>query len=306
MKEFKVYCLVDPINLKIRYIGITKSELQKRLYNHLHEAKSLREGMTYKNNWINSLFKKNTKPFIKILASFDTREEAAYLETQLILRHKDRHRLTNQIIDEGKFQSCGEKSAMNLKSKKVYMYSYEGLFLKEFDSIKQASEELDLTYSTIKKCLSGEYKYAMNLQFSYARQNMPSLSSYSKGNWKEVELLNCETAEIKTYPKMTSLIEDLKLKVNNSSLRLVLGALNKQYGNKYKVKTEDTWLYSTYYNTGVKVIFCNNEIKIFRTKLEFGRFLGFKGNFTQKQLETKINKTSEIKEVLFNLCPLEW
>ena len=31
VKEFKVYVLVDPISLKIRYIGITKSSLEKRL-----------------------------------------------------------------------------------------------------------------------------------------------------------------------------------------------------------------------------------------------------------------------------------
>ena len=38
MKE-KIYVLIDPISLKIRYIGITRQELKERLDNHIHDAK---------------------------------------------------------------------------------------------------------------------------------------------------------------------------------------------------------------------------------------------------------------------------
>jgi hypothetical protein len=39
MSTEKVYALVDPITLKIRYIGITKQSLKDRLYGHIYEAK---------------------------------------------------------------------------------------------------------------------------------------------------------------------------------------------------------------------------------------------------------------------------
>ena len=305
VKEFKVYVLVDPISLKIRYIGITKSSLEKRLYNHISEAKTLREGLTYKNNWIRSLFKMNTQPIIRLLTSFNTREECAKMEELLIVKYKDSHKLTNQIVDEGKFTSKGVKSALNLKSKQVYVYSYEGIFLKEFNSIKECSEELNITYSTIKKCLKGEYKYAKQYQFSYTKQDMPNLSSYSKDNWNEVELLDTQSNTIIKYPKMTKLIEELNLRVSKSSVRVILGALNKQYGNKYQLKVNGEWKFSTYYNTGVKIIFGDNSIKTYTTKKELGIELGFKGGFTQSQLEKRLKSTNNIKEILYNLCPLE-
>lgn len=35
----KVYVLIDPITLKIRYIGVTRKYLKDRLNGHIHEAK---------------------------------------------------------------------------------------------------------------------------------------------------------------------------------------------------------------------------------------------------------------------------
>ena len=307
MKQYKVYVLVDPISLKIRYVGITKSSLSKRLYNHISEAKTLREGMTYKNNWINSLFKMNTQPIIRLISSYDTREESAKIEEYLIIKYKEKHRLTNQIIDEGKFSSTGYRSAENLKSKKVYVYNYEGIFLQEYNSVKETSEQLNITYSTIKKCLRGEYKYAKQYQFSYTKQDMPNLSSYSKDNWNEVELLDTQSNIVVKYPKMTKLIEELNLEVKQSSTRAILGALNKQYGNRYQLKVDGEWKFSTYYNTGVKIIFEDNSFKTYSTKGELGKELGFKGNFTQSQLDKKLQlKYLNIKHILYKQSPLEW
>ena len=306
MKQFKVYALVDPISLKIRYIGITKSSLEKRLYNHVLEAKNLREGLTYKNNWIRSLLKMNTKPIIKLLTSFDNREECANMEKLLIVRYKSTHRLTNQIVDEGKFTSRGVRSASNLKSKKVYVYSYKGTFVKEFNSIKECSEELNISYSSIKKCLSGQYKYAKKYQFSYNKQEMTDLSSYSKNNWNNIELLDTELNQIIEYPSLVKLIQDLNLNITGTTVKYILGALNKKYGNKYKLKVDGEWKFSTYYNTGVKVIFKDSTFKFYKTKQELGRELGLRGGFTQKQLDKflRLKHTNNIKEILYNLCPL--
>ena len=306
MKEFKVYVLIDPISLKVRYVGITKSSLSRRLYNHISEAKTLREGMTYKNNWINSLFKMNTQPIIRLISSYDTREEAAKIEEYLIIKYKEKHRLTNQIIDEGKFSSTGYRSAENLKSKKVYVYSYEGIFIREFNSIKECSSELNIYHSTISRCLKGEYKYAKQYQFSYTKQDMPNLSSYSKDNWNEVELLDTQSNIIVKYPKMTKLIEELDLGLKYSTVKNVLGALNKQYGNRYQLKVNGEWKFSTYYNTGVKIIFQDDSFKTFLTKQDLGKELGFKGGFSHEQLDKRVQNINNIEEVLYNLCPLEW
>lgn len=60
--NIKIYALVEPITLEIKYIGKTKQELSKRLYAHIHESKS---SNTKKNKWIKSLINKNLKPKIE-------------------------------------------------------------------------------------------------------------------------------------------------------------------------------------------------------------------------------------------------
>ena len=39
--QIQVYCLIDPRNLKIRYIGITCQPLTSRLANHIHASKKI-------------------------------------------------------------------------------------------------------------------------------------------------------------------------------------------------------------------------------------------------------------------------
>lgn len=58
----KIYALIEPITLEIKYIGKAKQELNKRLYAHIHESKS---SNTKKNKWIKSLINKNLKPKIE-------------------------------------------------------------------------------------------------------------------------------------------------------------------------------------------------------------------------------------------------
>ena len=56
-----------------------------------------------------------------------------------------------------------------------------------------------------------------------------------------------------------------------------------------------------------KIIFEDNSFKTYSTKGELGKELGFKGNFTQSQLDKKLQlKYLNIKHILYNLCPLEW
>lgn len=301
MKKYKVYVLIDPIKTKIRYIGITQSILRDRLSSHISESTVSRTNNTYKNNWIKSLKKINSKPNIRCIASFDTREEAAYLENVLILKYKSTHNLVNDIVDEGKFTSNGKKSAINLKNKKVYVYSYKGIFLKEFNSIKECSQELNIYHSTIGKCLKGKYKYAKQYQFSFIKtEKVLDLTSYSKDNWNEIELLNTETNEIIIFPSRKQCADYLNIALTGSNWRDILGKINQMYGNKYKIKKEGVWTQSTYYNTGVKVIFQNNEL-FFKTKKEFGKYLGLQGGFTQSQLEKYIKqKLPNIVNIIYN------
>jgi group I intron endonuclease len=59
--EIKIYGLVDHRNNEIRYVGKTKRQLNKRLYEHIYNKRTIR---TYKSNWITALRKENLNPLI--------------------------------------------------------------------------------------------------------------------------------------------------------------------------------------------------------------------------------------------------
>lgn len=65
----KIYALKDPISNDIRYIGKTKNELNKRLYEHC-TIRNLKE-KTHKNNWIKYLLKLNYRPVILLIEEVD-------------------------------------------------------------------------------------------------------------------------------------------------------------------------------------------------------------------------------------------
>ena len=55
-KTYKLYYLTCPESLEIRYVGVTKQSLSKRLKQHLYKVnRKDRRGQTHKSAWIQSL-----------------------------------------------------------------------------------------------------------------------------------------------------------------------------------------------------------------------------------------------------------
>ncbi len=65
-----IYCLIDPRNNQIRYVGKSKSP-EKRYKSHLNEAISNLGINPYKNRWIRKLLSNNLKPILKIIEVID-------------------------------------------------------------------------------------------------------------------------------------------------------------------------------------------------------------------------------------------
>jgi len=276
--------------LKVRYVGITKSKIEKRLISHISEARAGRTKNTYKNNWIKSILKVNSKPYIRLLASFNTREEAAKMETELIFKYREKHKLTNCIVDEGKFTSEGDKSASKLLAKKLYIYDYSGNFIKEGGLVKDTAKELGIYPGTISKCLRGEIKSAKGYQFSREKvDKMLDLNNYSHPHYVETELLDTLTNKIYSFPSRKDMCDFLDISTTGSNLKNVLAPINLKYGNRYKVKCEGKWKQSTYYNTGV-IVYLDNEILKFETKQQLAKLVGLQGGFKQEQLDKFVNK----------------
>ena len=162
----KVYVLVCPISLKVRYIGITREKyLSKRLGGHIFDSIN-RNGKTYHHNWVRSLFNKGLKPIIKLLTICESWEDARKLELSLIRKYKISHSLTNSD-DEGKFSSTGVKSARIYLTKPIYLYNDSGEFIKEFESLKLLCKELNIKQITAEKILNRKKKFGKNIKYKF-------------------------------------------------------------------------------------------------------------------------------------------
>lgn len=193
MKEIvKIYVLIDPITNRVRYIGRTKCSLPMRLSQHVFRAKNNKIKNNHKDNWIKSLLKLNSRPIIKLLTTVEGWSESHVFEQNLIKKHCIKHNLVNNDDrGEGQFnkklsQEYKDKISKTLKegyssgkiphpkNKIVYYYNHNGEYCGEFKSIKEASEQLNIVYSNIKKCLRGTQKHAKKYRFSFIKLNQMS------------------------------------------------------------------------------------------------------------------------------------
>ena len=94
---YTVYCLADKCrHWRVRYVGITKQQLSKRLHGHLWDAKRPYRN-EHKTNWIRKCIATNLPIHIRSVRGNLTLADACQLERELIARY--RIRLVN--IHEG-------------------------------------------------------------------------------------------------------------------------------------------------------------------------------------------------------------
>ena len=68
INEIYIYCLIDPNDNLIKYIGKTKNK-SKRYYEHIRRC---RDTTSKKNSWILSLLYKDQKPIMEIIDIVDS------------------------------------------------------------------------------------------------------------------------------------------------------------------------------------------------------------------------------------------
>lgn len=304
--ETKIYVLIDPNTLQVRYIGITCQSLKDRLGNHIHDARYRESDNYHKARWIQSLLSENKKPIIRLIKLCATRVEAEKIESEMILKYKDKHNLVNISDGNGEFTSKGQHSASVINSKKVYVYNYDGTYFATYNSHTECSEELGIYVSSIEKCLSGVYKYAKGFQFSHIKvDKIRSLEEYGTGSSKEVIILDNESGEMLHFKSGVDCKNKLNLKFSSSGHKYILGALNKQYGNKYSMLVDGDFIQSTYYNTGILIRCTHKEYK-FVSRKELLKFMGFKIKSVDEDrlYEYIYNYFDNIEEIILNqpLC----
>jgi hypothetical protein len=152
-----IYTLSDPLTNEIRYVGKTVKSLKERLTGHLY----LRgKENNYRTNWIKSIVKSGNIPIINQIDE-TTWDKSQELEKYWIKKFKNEgYRLVN-LTDGGEGAlGCKRSKEAILKSsismrenqKRVYQYSLNGIFIKDYRSCKDASEEINGRSENISQC----------------------------------------------------------------------------------------------------------------------------------------------------------
>ena len=79
--SYKIYCLIDPRNNEVRYIGFTGQTLEKRLHEHMNC-----DCRYYKGKWLTILKKENLSPIIISIDNADNLKEIKEKETQKLVK----------------------------------------------------------------------------------------------------------------------------------------------------------------------------------------------------------------------------
>jgi len=95
---YSLYGILDTKDFKTRYIGYTKSKLEKRLQEHWHASYFRREKNCHRCKWLRSIYDKKLEVKIYVIRTSDSLEEIKDLEKKYIKISKKYRKLTNNTI----------------------------------------------------------------------------------------------------------------------------------------------------------------------------------------------------------------
>jgi group I intron endonuclease len=270
METIYIYTLTDPITNEIRYVGKTNN-LVRRLNAHIKRSKT---NKYHSARWINSLIDKGFKPVISIIEectekNWEEREiywigyyrelfdltnilgggghTATYgrlgkpwSEEQKINNRKARLGMSVNHTDEGKKNRAnGIRKYCNENKKKVFQYSLDGEFIKEWDSAVDAGLELNITHSNITKVCKGEGKRAGKFIWSYELKEMTKYEN-KKPITKQILQIDVNDSIINEFESTTE--ASLITKISRTAIINCLSGNSKSSGGfkwKYKNNIND-------------------------------------------------------------------
>ena len=151
-----IYALLEPTTLEVRYIGKTINP-KNRLVGHINESKYFDH---YRARWIKSLTSKGLKPLFKILKICPLIEFVKY-ETEFIKLYSSGRLVNSDETGQGNVgrrQEIVDKASEKI-SKIVYQYDLDGIYIREYKSVREAGRVLNIYHSHILRCCNGLYKH---------------------------------------------------------------------------------------------------------------------------------------------------
>jgi len=224
-----IYGLIDPRNNGIFYIGFTDN-IKRRYLQHLNIHGKTRNSNIFKKNIINKILENGLIPRLEILdfcnKSYNNNlkmYEHEKLEIYYIKKYiEEGTRLTN--LTEG-----GEGG--KTKTKAVYMYSEDGLFLKKFSSVNEIANYFNCGASNISRAIEQKKRNSYKRNYFFFSEENASNFKFKKARINNIPIvqysLNGEFIKEYKSQKEASLL----LKIPQSNINKCLNKTRKMAGN---------------------------------------------------------------------------
>jgi hypothetical protein len=227
-----IYGLIDPRNElileNVRYVGKTKQFVWKRLCKHVQDSK---RGIAPVHKWIRKLKIDEQRPIYIILEECDESNWKEFERKYISLLRKS-NRLLN-VTDGGEMEGNYIHP-----TKSVYCYNEYGNFVRKYDSITEASNDIGVSISKISLALNqrinksaANYYWFTSLQKKEnivfrraARRNIPIIQKTLEGEFV-AEYIGQGEAERVT---------GISAKLINKSLRIPTYSQTNGYKWEYK------------------------------------------------------------------------
>ena len=192
LKKSGIYCILNLKNQK-KYIGSSRY-IYDRICNH----KMMLKNNKHHNNYLQNSWNKNkSQNFIYIILEYCEKDILIEREQFYIDNLKPEYNFITDVINN------------IITGKKIYQYTLEGKFIKEYDYIKQACLENNIHQSTICRFLNGTYNkggdYLWSLDY---KKSLTPYKKYKKDNsYMYKKVIVTDTMTNKTYKTFNSLKE---------------------------------------------------------------------------------------------------
>lgn len=147
--------------------------------------------------------------------------------SRLGFKHSDK---TKKLISENSFSKDKFYEDAVKPSVKVYQYDIDGNFIKEWLCVKRASDELNITYQNIFKCIENKRKICGNFRWfgEFQGEKIESIS-------KIIVQRDLNDVFIEEF----NLIKDITLKYPEFNAQCIWSVCNKKFNQCYGFK----WIY---------------------------------------------------------------
>lgn len=220
-QSYKIYKLLHPETMDVKYIGATVNSLGQRLSHHIYTAKSRRG--TIVSKWIWSLLQEELRPIIELVEDCnkdDWQDKEKYWISQYDNLYNQRSGGSGIIVDRSKasIQRSSESHEIS-----IIQLSKDNEVVNIYDSVTKAAIAVNGSRTAIGNVLKGRANYSSGYHWIYKANYTPDYippELISSGPTLSIHQYGEDGNFIKTFRHITKVIKECGGNVNTLHQRI--------------------------------------------------------------------------------------